>query len=52
MSSYLKKIRPAIDSKIGEFQHYQYDAITAEELWRYCIEKKMAQKKYRTITIT
>lgn len=34
-----EKIRPAIDSKIAEFQHYQYNAITAEELWRYCIEK-------------
>ena len=38
-----EKIRPAIDSKMEEFKHYQYDAITAEELWRFCIEK-MAQK--------
>jgi len=39
-----EKIRPAIDSKIEEFKHYQYDAITAEELWRYCIEKKWRRK--------
>ncbi|KOP72490.1 hypothetical protein AMS59_16345 [Lysinibacillus sp. FJAT-14745] len=39
-----EKIRPAIDSKIEEFKHYQYDAITAEELWRYCVEKKWRRK--------
>lgn len=40
-----EKIRPAIDSKIAEFQHYQYTAITAEELWRYCIEKNGVKRK-------
>jgi len=39
-----EKIRPAIDSKMAEFKHYQYDAITAEELWRYCVEKKWRRK--------
>ncbi|MCL1695025.1 MULTISPECIES: post-transcriptional regulator [unclassified Lysinibacillus] len=39
-----EKIRPAIDSKMEEFKHYQYDAITAEELWRYCVEKKWRKK--------
>jgi len=39
-----EKIRPAIDSKMAEFKHYQYDAITAEELWRFCVEKKWRRK--------
>ncbi|HAU34188.1 MAG TPA: hypothetical protein DCW76_07595 [Lysinibacillus sp.] len=40
-----EKIRPAIDSKIAEFKYFHYDAITAEELWRYCVEKKWRKKK-------
>lgn len=40
-----------IDSKMAEFKHYQYDAITAEELWRYCIEKN-GVKENRTATFT
>ncbi|WGF40141.1 MULTISPECIES: post-transcriptional regulator [Lysinibacillus] len=46
-----EKIRPAIDSKIAEFQHYQYNAITAEELWRYCIEKKWRKKKVEQLRL-
>ncbi|MGE7111392.1 post-transcriptional regulator [Lysinibacillus sp. NPDC047702] len=46
-----EKIRPAIDSKIGEFQHFQYDAITAEELWRYCIEKKWRKKNIEQLRL-
>ncbi len=38
-----EKIRPAIDSKIAEFKYYKYDAISAEELWRYCVEKNGAK---------
>lgn len=40
-----EKIRPAIDSKIAEFKYYQYDAITAEELWRYCVEKNGVKRR-------
>ncbi|MFJ6208246.1 post-transcriptional regulator [Lysinibacillus sp. NPDC092081] len=46
-----EKIRPAIDSKIEEFKHYQYDAITAEELWRYCVEKKWRKKNIDQIRL-
>lgn len=46
-----EKIRPAIDSKIAEFHHYQYNAITAEELWRYCIEKKWRKKKVEQLRL-
>lgn len=46
-----EKIRPAIDSKMEEFKHYQYNAITAEELWRYCVEKKWRRKNIEQLRI-
>ena len=39
-----EKIRPAIDCKVEEFKFYKYDTITAEELWRFCVEKKWRKK--------
>ena len=35
-----EKVLPAIEAKMEEMKHYEYDTITAEELWRYCVEKK------------
>jgi len=46
-----EKIRPAIDSKMEEFKHFQYDAITAEELWRFCIEKKWRRKNIEQLRL-
>ncbi|AMO32713.1 post-transcriptional regulator [Lysinibacillus sp. fkY74-1] len=46
-----EKIRPAIDSKIAEFKYFRYDAITAEELWRYCVEKKWRKKKVEQLRL-
>ena len=46
-----EKIRPAIDSKIEECKYYQYDAITAEELWRYCVEKKWRKKNIEQLRL-
>ncbi|EON71388.1 hypothetical protein H131_15513 [Lysinibacillus sphaericus OT4b.31] len=46
-----EKIRPAIDSKIAEFKHFQYDAITAEELWRFCVEKKWRKKNVEQLRL-
>jgi len=46
-----EKIRPAIDSKIAEFRYFEYDAITAEELWRYCVEKKWRKKKIEQLRL-
>jgi len=46
-----EKIRPAIDSKMEEFKYYQYNAITAEELWRYCVEKKWRRKNIEQLRI-
>ena len=35
-----KKVQIVLQSKLEEFQFYQYDAITIEQLWKYCVEKK------------
>lgn len=39
-----KKVLPAIQSKIEEFQHYGYEHITKEDLWNYCVNKKWRKK--------
>lgn len=46
-----EKIRPAIETKIAEFKYYQYDTITAEELWRFCVEKKWKKKDIETLRL-
>lgn len=33
-----------LQSKLEEFQFYEYDAITMEQLWMYCVEKKWRKK--------
>ena len=39
-----EKVLPAIQVKMEEFKYYEYDTITSEELWRYCVEKKWRKK--------
>ena len=38
--SLYKKVQIILQSKLEEFRFYEYDAITIEQLWMYCIEKK------------
>lgn len=38
--SLYKKVQIVLQSKLEEFEFYQYDAITIEQLWMYCVEKK------------
>ena len=38
--SLYRKVQIVLQSKLEEFQLYEYDAITSEQLWMYCIEKK------------
>ncbi|MEG0260801.1 MAG: post-transcriptional regulator [Lysinibacillus sp.] len=46
-----EKILPAIESKMNEFHYHRYDAITAEELWRFCIVKKWRKKNIETLHV-
>ena len=38
--SVYRKLQIVLQSKLEEFQLYEYDAITTEQLWMYCVEKK------------
>lgn len=38
--SLYRKVQIVLQSKLEEFQLYDYDAITIEQLWMYCVEKK------------
>ena len=38
--SLYRKVQIVLQSKLEEFQLYEYDAITIEQLWLYCVEKK------------
>ena len=38
--SLYRNVQIVLQSKLEEFRFYQYDAITVEQLWMYCIEKK------------
>lgn len=37
-------VEVVIDSKIDEFRYYGYKAITKEQLWNYCLDKKWRKK--------
>ncbi len=39
-----EKVQLVLQSKIEEFHYYQYKAISKEQLWQYCIEKKWRKK--------
>ncbi len=38
------KVDIILQSKLEEFHLYEYDAITMEQLWAYCVEKKWRKK--------
>ena len=38
--SLYRNVQIVLQSKLEEFKFYQYDAITVEQLWMYCVEKK------------
>lgn len=42
--SLYNKVDIVLQSKLEEFQFYEYDAITMEQLWAYCVEKKWRKK--------
>lgn len=39
-----KHVEVVIDSKIEELHYYGYKAITKEQLWNYCLDKKWRKK--------
>lgn len=43
--SLYEQVQLVLDSKIEEFRYYEYNAISKDELWRYCIKKKWRKVK-------
>ena len=39
-----QNVLPVLQSKLEEFQYYGYNAITSEDLWSFCIQKKWRKK--------
>ena len=37
-------VLPALESKRNEFNHYQYDSVTEEDIWKYLLRKKWRKK--------
>ncbi len=43
------KVLPVLESKLEEIQYYEYDQITVEDIWNFCIQKKWRKKKMEEI---
>jgi Post-transcriptional regulator len=38
------KVLPVLQSKMDEIKYYEYDGMTTEEIWNFCIKKKWRKK--------
>lgn len=38
-------VLPALESKCAEFHYMQYDTVTPENLWQFCVKKKWRKKE-------
>lgn len=43
--SLYQKVQMVLNNKMEEFRYFGYEAITKEDLWNYCIEKKWRKKE-------
>ncbi|MTD29701.1 post-transcriptional regulator [Planomicrobium sp. YIM 101495] len=37
-------VLPVLQSKCSEFRFFEYDTVTPEDVWQYCIKKKWKKK--------
>lgn len=49
--SLYQKVQIVIDNKMEEFKYFGYEAITKEDLWDYCIEKKWRKKNIEALRL-
>ncbi|ATP41248.1 hypothetical protein CSE16_14950 [Solibacillus sp. R5-41] len=49
--SLYQKVQIVINNKMEEFQYFGYNAITKEDLWNYCVEKKWRKKEIDTLRL-
>ena len=39
-----RQVLPVLQSKLDEINYYEYDGITVEAIWQYCVKKKWRKK--------
>lgn len=44
-------VLPALETKMSEFRYYQYNAITVDDLWHYCVRKKWRKKQLEQVRL-
>mgnify|MGYP001436630451 CR=1 FL=1 len=40
-----RKVLPVLESKMEEIKYYEYNSITIEDIWNFCIKKKWRKQK-------
>lgn len=46
-----QKVLPVLQSKLEEIEYYQYDSITVEDIWNFCIQKKWRKQNIEDIRL-
>lgn len=46
-----RKVLPVLQSKLEEIKYYEYDSITLEDIWSFCIQKKWRKLKVEDIRL-
>lgn len=46
-----QKVLPVLQSKLEEIEYYQYDGITVEDIWDFCVQKKWRKHNIETIRL-
>lgn len=46
-----KKVLPVLQSKMEEIKYYEYDGISSEDLWNFCIQKKWRKQKVEDLRV-
>ncbi|MFP3918165.1 post-transcriptional regulator [Lysinibacillus telephonicus] len=45
------KVLPVLQSKLDEINYYEYDGMTTEEIWNFCIQKKWRKKRIEELRL-
>jgi hypothetical protein len=46
-----KEVLPVLQSKLEEIKYYEYDGITLEDIWNFCIQKKWRKKNVEELRL-
>lgn len=46
-----RHVFPALQTKMNEFKYYDYNAISIDDLWNYCIVKKWRKKQIEKLPL-